>query len=261
MVRNNKQTISKMAKGLAFIVLFLIIWEVAAIIINNNYILPRLGDIILVLVHPLASILGGASLAQNAAVSLREVITGFFCAVAAAVPLGLLIGTSKEVDSYLNSFIQMIRPVPPIAWMPFAIAWFGLGFESIIFIIFMGAFFPILINTIDGVHGVRTQWTDVARMFRATPFEKVLTVIVPGAMPVIWTGLRVAFAVAWMCVVAAEMLPGTSAGLGFMIMYAYNLGQLQVIGAGMVVIGLIGLGADALFRAGQTRFFHWQGRG
>jgi NitT/TauT family transport system permease protein len=70
----------------------------------------------------------------------------------------------------------------------------------------------------------------------------------------------VAFGVAWMCVVAAEMLPGATAGLGFMIMYAYNLGQLQVIGAGMVVIGLIGLGADILFRAGQARFFHWQGR-
>jgi len=98
-------------------------------------------------------------------------------------------------------------------------------------------------------------------MFRSTTFEKVRTVIVPGALPVIWTGLRVAFAVAWMCVVAAEMLPGTSAGLGFMIMYAYNLGQLQVIGAGMVIIGIIGLGADMLFRAGQKKFFHWQGRG
>jgi NitT/TauT family transport system permease protein len=257
----NKHAISKIAKGMVVIVLFLIIWEVAAIIINNNYILPRLGDILLVLVHPLASVLGGSSLVENAAVSLREVLTGFFCAVAVAVPLGLLIGTSKEIDTYLNSFIQMIRPVPPIAWMPFAIAWFGLGFTSIIFIIFMGAFFPVLINTIDGVHGVRTQWTDVARMFRATSFERVRTVVVPGALPVIWTGLRVAFAVAWMCVVAAEMLPGTSAGLGFMIMYAYNLGQLQVIGAGMVVIGIIGLGADALFRAGQNRFFHWQGRG
>ncbi|MEI7432796.1 MAG: ABC transporter permease [Methanomicrobiales archaeon] len=256
-----KHSISNIAKGLVVIVLFLIIWEVAAIIINNNYILPRLGDILLVLAHPFASVLGGSSLAQNALVSLREVLTGFLCAVAVAVPLGLLIGTSKEVDSYLNYFTQMIRPVPPIAWMPFAIAWFGLGFTSIIFIIFMGAFFPILINTIDGVHGVRSQWTDVARMFRSTSFERVRTVIVPGALPVIWTGLRVAFAVAWMCVVAAEMLPGTSAGLGFMIMYAYNLGQLQVIGAGMVIIGIIGLGADMLFRAGQTKFFHWQGRG
>jgi NitT/TauT family transport system permease protein len=258
---SHKHTIIKLAKGMVVIVLFLIIWEVAAIILNNNYILPRLGDIAWVLVHPLTSVLGGASLVENAAQSLREVLTGFLCAVAVAVPLGLLIGTSKEIDTYLNAFIQMIRPVPPIAWMPFAIAWFGLGFSSIIFIIFMGAFFPILINTIDGVHGVRNQWTDVARMFRATTLERVRTVVVPGALPVIWTGLRVAFAVAWMCVVAAEMLPGTSAGLGFMIMYAYNLGQLQVIGAGMVIIGIIGLGADMLFRAGQIKFLHWQGRG
>ncbi len=261
MVRNHRKAIIQAAKGLVVIIAFLVIWETAAVVINNNYILPRLGAILQVLVHPAAPVLGGSSLVENAIVSIREVLTGFFCAAAVAIPLGLLIGNSKEVDSYLNSFIQVLRPVPPIAWMPFAIAWFGLGFSSIIFIIFMGAFFPILINTIDGVHGVRNHWIDVARMFGATLPEKVRTVVFPGAMPVIWTGLRVAFAIAWMCVVAAEMLPGTSAGLGFMIMYAYNLGQLQVIGAGMVVIGLIGLGADAIFRAGQAKLFHWQGRG
>jgi NitT/TauT family transport system permease protein len=260
MVRNHRKAIIQAAKGLAVIIAFLVIWEIAAVVIDNNYILPRLGAIVQVLVHPAAPVLGGSSIVENAIVSIREVLTGFLCAAALAIPLGLLIGNSKEVDSYLNSFIQVLRPVPPIAWMPFAIAWFGLGFSSIIFIIFMGAFFPILINTIDGVHGVRTQWIDVSRMFRATLFEKIRTVVFPGAMPVIWTGLRVAFAIAWMCVVAAEMLPGTSAGLGFMIMYAYNLGQLEVIGAGMVVIGLIGLAADALFRAGQVRLFHWQGR-
>ena len=97
-------------------------------------------------------------------------------------------------------------------------------------------------------------------MFHATTFERFRTVILPGALPGIWTGLRVSFGVAWMCVVAAELLPGTTAGLGFLIMYAYNLGQLQVIGAGMIVIGLIGLLADTAFRAGQERFFSWQGR-
>jgi NitT/TauT family transport system permease protein len=124
----------------------------------------------------------------------------------------------------------------------------------------MGAFFPILINTVDGVQGVRLRWIEVAETFHATTFEKLRTVILPGALPVIWTGLRVSFGVAWMCVVAAEMLPGTTAGLGYLIMYAYNLGQLQVIGAGMIIIGIIGLGADTLFRAGQERLFGWQGR-
>jgi len=143
--------------------------------------------------------------------------------------------------------------------MPFAIAWFGIGSNSILFIIMIGAFFPILINTTDGVNSVRRQWIDVSRMLHATQFEIIKTVVVPGALPGIWTGLRVSFGVAWMCVVAAEMLPGASAGLGFIIMYAYNLGQLQVIGAGVIIIGLIGLFADVIFRMGQKKFFAWQG--
>lgn len=256
----SKPALTVALKGLIVVLIFLVIWETAAVIIDNPYILPKIGPILEVLAHPATSVLGGATLLENAAVSLREVLTGFAIAAVVAIPIGLLIGTFPEIDSYLNPFIQLLRPVPPIAWVPFAIAWFGIGFHSIIFIIFIGAFFPILINTIDGVHGVRRQWTDVARMFRATPVEHVSTVVLPGALPVLWTGLRVAFGIAWMCVVAAEMLPGSSAGLGFMIMYAYNLGQLQVIGAGMVIIGIIGLGADSLFRAGQARFFHWQGR-
>ena len=247
-------------RGLVLIFILLGIWEAAALIIQNNYVLPRLGDIAAVLIHVNEPVLGGASLIENSVVSLHEVLAGFGIAAVIAIPLGLLIGWSGDIRAYMDPAIQILRPVPPIAWMPFAIAWFGIGFNSILFIIAMGAFFPILINTIDGVTGVRQRWIEVAVMLRATTFEKFHPVIVPGARPTIWTGLRVSFGVAWMCVVAAEMLPGTTAGLGFLIMYAYNLGQLQVIGAGMIVIGFIGLGADILFRAGQDRFFSWQGR-
>jgi len=260
MVLISKQTIREYGKGLAVIVLLLVAWECAAVIIDNNYILPSLEDIADVLLHPAESVLGGESLIANALVSLKEVLTGFFLAAVLAIPLGLLIGWSSEIQAYLNPAIQVLRPIPPIAWMPFAIAWFGIGINSILFIIAMGAFFPILINTVDGVLGIRIRWIEVAEMFHATTFEKLRTVIFPGALPRIWTGLRVSFAIAWMCVVAAEMLPGTTAGLGFLIMYAYNLGQLAVIGAGMVVIGIIGLGADMLFRAGKTKFFSWEGK-
>jgi NitT/TauT family transport system permease protein len=256
----SRQTLREYGKGLLVIVLLLAAWQVAALVIQNNYILPQLGAIAAVLLHPTAPVLGGASLLDNTLVSLREVLTGFFCAAALAIPLGLLIGWSAEIRAYLNPAIQILRPVPPIAWMPFAIAWFGIGFNSVLFIIAMGAFFPILINTIDGEEGIRRRWIEVAEMFHATTFEKLTTVVVPGALPTIWTGLRVSFGVAWMCVVAAEMLPGTTAGLGYLIMYAYNLGQLQVIGAGMIIIGIIGLGADIIFRAVQARFFGWQGR-
>lgn len=260
MVLISRKTIREYGKGLAVIVLMLIVWECAAVVIHNNYILPSLGEIADVLLHPAEPVLGGASLIANTWVSLKEVLTGFLCAAVLAIPLGLLIGWSGEIQAYLNPAVQVLRPVPPIAWMPFAIAWFGIGINSILFIIVMGAFFPILINTIDGVQGIRIRWVEVAEMFHATTFEKLRTVVLPGALPRIWTGLRVSFAIAWMCVVAAEMLPGTTAGLGFLIMYAYNLGQLNVIGAGIVIIGIIGLGADMLFRAGQTRFFSWEGK-
>ena len=260
MVLISKQKRREYLKGLAVIVLLLVVWECAAIIIDNNYILPSLEDIAAVLLHPFESVLGGESLIANTMVSLKEVLTGFFIAAALAIPLGLLIGWSSEIQAYLNPAIQVLRPIPPIAWMPFAIAWFGIGINSILFIIAMGAFFPILINTVDGVLGIRIRWIEVAEMFHATTSEKLRTVIFPGALPRIWTGLRVSFAIAWMCVVAAEMLPGTTAGLGFLIMYAYNLGQLAVIGAGMVIIGIIGLGADMLFQAGKAKFFSWEGK-
>ena len=260
MVLISRQTLIEYGKGFLVIVLLLVAWEGLALLIQNNYILPNLGAIFSVLLHPAEPILGGQSLIANTLVSLREVLTGFLVAAALAIPFGLLIGWSREIQVYFNPVIQILRPVPPIAWMPFAIAWFGIGFNSILFIIAIGAFFPILINTIDGVQGVRKRWIEVSEMFHATIFEQLKTVVFPGALPMIWTGLRVSFGVAWMCVVAAEMLPGTSAGVGFLIMYAYNLGQIQVIGAGMVIIGIIGLGADIIFRAGQARLFGWQGR-
>jgi NitT/TauT family transport system permease protein len=260
MVPISKPRIREYGKGLSIIFLLFIIWGGLALVIQNNYILPHLRDIFMVLLHPAAPVLGGQSLIENTMVSLKEVLTGFFAAAAVAIPVGLFIGWSAEARAYLNPAVQILRPVPPIAWMPFAIAWFAIGFQSVIFIIFMGAFFPILISTTDAVNSVRRQWIDVAVMFRATNLEQMTTVVFPGSLPIIWSGLRVAFGVAWMCVVAAEMLPGTTAGLGFLIMYAYNLGQLQVIGAGMIIIGLIGLGADAIFRLVQARFFFWQGR-
>ncbi len=260
MALGSRHTILDYGKGLAVLLLLLLIWEGAWLVIQNDYILPDLREILAVLANPGIPVLGGQSLIANTFVSVREVVFGFSLAAGIAIPFGLILGWSREARAYLNPAIQILRPVPPIAWMPFAIAWFGIGINSVLFIIAIGAFFPILINTVDGVMGVRRRWIEVAEMFHATTLEKLRTVVFPGAFPMIWTGLRVSFGVAWMCVVAAEMLPGTTAGLGYLIMYAYNLGQLQVIGAGMIVIGIIGLGVDTLFRAGQATLFFWQGR-
>ncbi len=244
--------------GIAIPVIVIIVWEICAILINNSYILPTLQQIFPVLAHPFEDQMGCGSLVENAAISLKRVLTGFFLAVAIAVPMGLLMGRIQPVYVLFNPFFQLLRPVPPLAWMPLAIAWLQIGAGSMIFIIFLGAFFPLLLATIDGVRGVRNTWCEVAESLGATKFETFTTVVLPGALPVIWNGCRIAFGIAWMCVVAAEMLPGTSAGLGFLIMYAYNLGQIQIIVAGMVVIGIIGIGVDFVFRTVDKRYLSWR---
>jgi len=258
--RNIMITLPQIIKGLVIPVGILFIWQLLSYQIHNNFILPGWGEICSILFIPGEPLFGGPSLLENSFYSLERVLAGFLLAIIVAVPLGLICGWSKEVYTYVNPFIQIIRPIPPIAWMPLAIAWFSIGFGSIIFIIFIGSFFPVLISTLDGVRVVRIHWLEVAETLGATTTEKFLTVVIPASLPFIWTGLRVAFAVAWMCVVAAEMLPGTSAGLGYLIMYAYNLGQIQVIVAGMVIIGIIGIASDCFFRIGQARFFSWQGK-
>lgn len=247
-------------KGLAIPVLIILIWQVLSMYIQNSFILPGWEIIIPVLIHPAEPLFGGASLFENSIISLQRVLYGFLLAVAIAVPLGLVCGWSRSAEDYVNPIIQILRPVPPIAWMPLAIAWFKIGFGSLIFIIFIGSFFPVFISTIEGVRSIRIRWLEVAQTLGATTLEKFKTVVIPGALPSIWTGLRLAFGVAWMCLVAAEMLPGTSAGLGYLIMFAYNLGQIQVIVAGMIVIGVIGIVSDYIFRIGQTKLFGWQGK-
>lgn len=234
-------------------------WEVIAIVVNNEFILPRVESVLAVLAEPLKDLFGSGSLLENAFMSIYRVVAGFLLGAAIAIPLGILMGRVDWLNNAIDPILQVLRPIPPIAWIPLALAWFKIGFGSILFIIFIGAFFPILVNSIDGVKRVNRTWIETAQIFGAGDLQLLVKVIVPAALPTIWTGLRVGFGVAWMSVVAAEMLPGTTSGLGYLIMYAYNFGQVQVIIAGMIVIGLIGLCIDYLLKQVEHRKLHWQG--
>jgi NitT/TauT family transport system permease protein len=236
----------------------LLAWEVASILINNPFILPTPASVAAVLMTPAADILGSGSIIDNTLLSVWRVLLGFGLAVLCAVPIGIIIGRYRTIEELVNPIIQLLRPIPPLAWVPLALAWFKIGLLSIVFIIFIGSFFPILINSIDGVRRVNRTWIETAAIYGAKGWKLLAYVILPAAAPAIWTGLRVGFGVAWMCVVAAEMLPGTSSGIGYLIMYSYNWGQVQVIIAGMIVIGIIGIGVDILFRAVEKRKFQWQ---
>jgi NitT/TauT family transport system permease protein len=242
-------------------IILVVAWEIGAVAINNPFILPSLETVIPILINPFSGsfTLGTGTLAENAAISIERVGIGFLIATAVAIPLGILMGRSQALNDFFDSLIEILRPIPPLAWVPLALAWFKIGFTSIVFIIFIGAFFPILLNTIDGVKGVKKTWIEVATTLGASERQILLKVILPGAAPTVWTGLRVGFGIAWMCVVAAEWLPGITRGLGYLILYAYNFGQTNLIIAGMIVIGLIGLAIDLVFKKVERRWFSWRG--
>ena len=250
-----------MKRYLKFVIpiLLILVWQVLAVLVNNEFILPSVDSVVAVLIHPTVNILGSGSLLENGMTSLMRVVLGFAIGVLVAVPLGILMGHLEIANDLFDSIIQILRPIPPIAWIPLALAWFKIGLASILFIIFIGAFFPVLLNTIDGVRRVSRTWIETAYIFGTSELQLIYKVIIPAAAPTIWTGLRVGFGIAWMSVVAAEMLPGTSSGLGYLIMYSYNYGQVQVIIAGMIVIGLIGLFIDFILKEIERRKFQWQG--
>lgn len=239
-------------------VIFVVFWELVAVIVNNPYILPRVEDVFVVFMTPFKDLFGSGSLVSNAIVSITRVVTGFLIACVIAVPLGIILGRYSFLENLCDGLIQILRPIPPMAWVPLSLAWFGIGMSSIVFIIVIGCIFPILVSTVDGVSRVKKSWVETAKIYQANSRQVLTKVMLPAAGPSIWNGLRLGFGIAWMSVVAAEMMPGASSGLGYLIMYTYNFSQIHVIVAGMIAIGIIGIGMDQLFRIVQKKKFAWE---
>jgi NitT/TauT family transport system permease protein len=251
----NKRTVLKLMMPLAIIAL----WETLSISIHNQFILPDIQSVLMVLLSPGTDIMGSGSLIENALMSLQRVCLGFLVATCLAVPLGVSMGRWEPLREAFDGMFSALRPIPPLAWVPLALAWLKIGLASIVFIIALGAFFPVLLNTMQGVRGVKKNWIEAISMMGAKEHDLMVRVILPAAAPEIWTGMRIGFGIAWMCLVAAEMLPGTSTGLGYLIMYAYSWGQIQVVMAGMIAIGIIGIGIDRFFVTVERRWLSWRG--
>jgi ABC-type nitrate/sulfonate/bicarbonate transport system permease component len=158
----------------------------------------------------------------------------------------------------VEPIVEIVRPIPPLAWIPIAILWFGIGIKSAAFIIFLGAFFPVLLNTVNGVRSIDPVLIEAARVLNAGPRFIFLKVLIPGAVPSIFTGMRIGLGIGWMSLVAAEFTGVKQGyGLGYMIMTARDIQRPDEILAGMLVIGLIGLGIDACLRAAQRHWVRW----
>jgi NitT/TauT family transport system permease protein len=185
---------------------------------------------------------------EHIGASLFRVGSGFLLAVAFAVPLGLWMGWVRGAFTTLNPIFQMLRPISPIAWIPIAILWFGVGNASPIFLIFISSVFPMVVQTTSGVHTIERRYLRAAGNFgvsRATVFRRV---VIPAALPQIIVGMRIGLGVAWLVVVAAEMIALRS-GLGFLIIDSRNAGnRYDLVIAAMIIIGLIGLLLDGLMR-------------
>ena len=177
--------------------------------------------------------------------SLLRVLTGFGLAALVAIPLGFLIGMSPVLHGALDPIIQVLRPVSPLAWMPLALYTIRDSGTSAIFVIFICAIWPMLLNTSFGVASVRREWLDVARTLEAGPWRTAFAVILPAAAPTIMTGARISIGIAWLVIVAAEMLVGGT-GIGYFVWNQWNNLAIADIVVAILVIGLVGMALDQL---------------
>ncbi|WP_421902734.1 ABC transporter permease [Maridesulfovibrio sp.] len=258
--------------------LLAVIWIGLAREIGNQVILPGIEQVGHIVFNPTKDLISMGSLAGNVLVSLVRVIMGYTLAAIVAIPLGVVMGYYGVVFKFFNGFLNLFRPIPPLAWVPLVMAWFGIsslatvsGMEtgqlyiyldnikfSMLFIIFIGAFYPILTSTIHGVRNVNKTLIDSARVLGANERQIFRKVLLPAAMPSIITGMRIGLGIAWMCLVSAEMLPGSLSGIGYMITHAFTLASTDIVIAGMISIGAVGAAMDAVFRHIEHKHFSWR---
>jgi ABC-type nitrate/sulfonate/bicarbonate transport system permease component len=247
--------ISNILVQLSGVLALIIIWQIATgvLYLVKPVILPPPTAVLAAAID----MVGDGSLFMHAGYSLWRVLLGFLAAVLIAVPLGVAMGWVRTVARIVDPIVEVIRPIPPIAWIGLALLWFGIGIGSAIFLVFIGAFFPILLNTIAGVRNVDRKLIEVAYTFGASDFEILRKVVIPAAMPTIYTGMRVGMGIGWMCVVAAEMV-AVRYGLGNLILEASNFLQTDRVLVGMICIGILGLAINFIFQLVGDRIFAWQ---
>ena len=193
----------------------------------------------------------------NVLYSARRVLEGFLLAAVVGIPLGLLIGWNRLVARVVDPSIQLLRPVPITAWLPFSIAVFGIYDASALFLIGLGAFYPIVVNTTHGVRDTNLLLLRAARMLGAGPGTILTKVVFRSALPSIFTGLRLGIGVAWTAVIVAEMI-AVKSGLGYVLWDAYYVGRMDICVATMFSVGLLGFASDRILQLIAHWFLRWR---
>ena len=236
-------------------VVFILVWElICQYEIIGPYQLVPPSEVITVFFEKFTQVNpDGGLLQQHAAASLLLALTGFLVAVLVGVPLGLFMGWYPKVNMLVRPIFDAIRPIPPIAWIPIAILWLGIGMPAKAFIIFLAAFVPCVINSYTGIRLTNPVLIRVAEIYGASNFETFRKIGVPSAIPMIFTGMKLSLNAAWTTLVAAELL-AASVGLGFMIQQGRRLARPDVIIVGMLTIGLLGALMSWILTRIEARF-------
>lgn len=241
------------------VLLFLFIWQIFTTLYSVRY-LPGPTKVIGAFISLMyIGDIQGHKLLEHSLYSLSRVLLGVSLATIIGFPLGLATGWSRRLNWLVMPILDSIRPIPPLAWIPFSIAVFGLGLRSHIFIIFLGAFFPILTNTMSSVRATEKTFVDVAVLFGATSRQMLQKVVFPRAMPDMLTGLRIGIGIGWMCLVASEMIGLLRPiGLGYLIQSMVTYGRMADAFAGMITIGLIGYLMNAIILKTEKYLLVWR---
>lgn len=246
----------RIAASAASFGVFVLIWQLAAMRTSPEFLPTPLmvWDEAVRLAH---TPVGGKSILIHAAYSLRRVLIAYGWALLLGLPLGLCMGWNRTCEKIVSPIFELLRPIPPIAWIPIAILWLGVAEGSKIFICFVGAFVILVLNAYTGMRYVDPLLIDAARSFGSTRRQQFFNVAVPACLPSIFAGVQNALSMAWMCVLAAELV-GAREGVGFIIIQGMDLNKPAMILVGMILIGLIGSLLAASLRYVERLLCPWR---
>ena len=226
------------------LLIILLLWETAARYSGwNDQVFPSLSRVM----RGMGELIISGALIEHSVASLFRITVGFYLAMLLAIPLGILLGRIETLRIMINPVIQFMRPISPLAWIPLAMLWFGIGDKPAIFLIFLAIFLPLVLATTIAACNINPIFFQVAANFRFSRRETLTKVIIPAILPDLLTALRLTLGVGWLVVVAAEMIAVRS-GLGFLILDARNALRMDYVMVGMIVIGLIGIALDTIMQ-------------
>ena len=245
--------------SIAGVAIFLLLWELASDtgIVNSRYIAPPSKIVKLFFTKLTDPNPDGAVLGVNILSSLQVSLTGFALAVLIGVPLGLLMGWYRGFDSFVRPIFEIVRPIPPVSWIPLTIVWMGIGLQAKAFIVFFSAFVPCVINSYTGIRQTNPVLINFANTCGASNFTIFLKIGIPSSLTMVFAGVRVALGNAWATLVAAEMLAASS-GLGYMILMGRQFARPDLILLGIVVIGIIGIVLTTLLNKIEDKVLGWK---